>query len=81
MEVVSDDLHGSHPSDDLHRSRPRSARDVVGIAFYVAPEVLRGSYSKEISIWSALIVLYLCGLVIAESLPEEEMKGLKTMFA
>ncbi|KAF3596246.1 hypothetical protein DY000_02027033 [Brassica cretica] len=59
----------------------KAYRDVVGSAFYVAPEELRGSYSKEISIWSALIVLYLCGLVIAESLPEEEMKGLKTMFA
>ncbi|KAF3488154.1 hypothetical protein F2Q69_00057182 [Brassica cretica] len=59
----------------------KAYRDVVGSAFYVAPEELRGSYSKEISIWSALIVLYLCGLVIAESLPEEEMKGLKTMLA
>ncbi|KAI7743470.1 hypothetical protein M8C21_011321, partial [Ambrosia artemisiifolia] len=58
--------------------------DIVGSAYYIAPEVLKRHYGPEVDIWSIGVMLYILLSGVppfwAGCLSEEEIMGLKQMF-
>ncbi|KAM6561002.1 calcium-dependent protein kinase 29 [Cannabis sativa] len=61
--LVNRDEHSPIKATDFGLSvfieQGRVYKDIVGSAYYVAPEVLRRNYGKEIDVWSAGVILYI----------------------
>ena len=51
--------------------------DIAGTPYYIAPEVLSGSYGKECDLWSLGVVLFqmLTGLMPFDGMSQEEVFG------
>ena len=43
----------------VHDNKSASMKTIAGTPYYMAPEVINGSYNKECDVWSAGVLLYL----------------------
>lgn len=46
-------------STRFSKGKPNTMKEVVGTAFYMAPEVLAGVYDQRADVWSSGVILYL----------------------
>ncbi|XVF31754.1 hypothetical protein REPUB_Repub17cG0019400 [Reevesia pubescens] len=63
LSLVSKDENSPKKATDFGLSvfieEGRMHKDLVGSAYYVAPEVLQHKYGKEIDVWSVGVILYI----------------------